>query len=592
MIMSAVAVPGALAKPKAETAAQEETIPQVTSPVTLLVSLKKQRMWVYDANGLVTSSRVSTGMPGFDTPKGVYSIIEKKVEHSSNIYEGASMPYMQRLLQTGIAMHGGVVPGYPASHGCIRLPFSFAPKLFDMTTMNERIVVQPEVMAPVSIEHDALFTALPSGTAEEPAGYVQKTNATQEDLNNAMGAGASLTEPVRTKASVMKERSAERDRLEAAIEAAKSEVPNAEAAIPAAMKAAEDARIELKKAKAEAWRLSKAADKAVSVKERAADKLKSLSRQIERKQARMLSTELEEMRNAQAEIETSIAALAAAADQALADAKAAAAASDAAAKKVTAADKARVDVKKALANARAGVVEAEKTLAKFDRQDAKRSEVVSVLVSAKTGKISIRQGWEMVAEAPITIKNPEMELGTYLFTATDWKDDTQTALKWQVTAAGPEDGGDAMLENASYETSSKKSRKERDREKERLASLPPPATDANKAAAVLSRIDIPADMRMKIAEVMKPGSTLIISDFDMARSETRPGTDFVVQTPEVIAKITAPPPKKRRDEFEDDDDYEGGWFFFSPKPKKKPQAAAYEQKKPYSSKKYYTFKPY
>ncbi len=110
MIMSAAAVPAAMAKPKGEAAAQEETIPQVTSPLTLLVSLNKQRMWVYDANGLVTSSRVSTGMAGFDTPKGVYAIIEKKVDHSSNIYEGASMPYMQRLLQTGIAMHGGVVP--------------------------------------------------------------------------------------------------------------------------------------------------------------------------------------------------------------------------------------------------------------------------------------------------------------------------------------------------------------------------------------------------------------------------------------------------------------------------------------------------
>ncbi len=110
---------------------------------------------------------------------------------------------------------------------------------------------------------------------------------------------------------------------------------------------------------------------------------------------------------------------------------------------------------------------------------------------------------------------------------------------------------------------------------------------------MLSRLEIPAEMRMKIAEVMKPGSTLIVSDFDMARSETRPGTDFVVQTPEVVAKITAPPPKKRRDDFYDDDDeYEGGWFFFSPKPKKKPQAASFDQKRPYGSRKYYGSRPY
>ncbi len=566
MIINSVAVPAAFAQSKREIEAQEEVAPRVTSPVTVLVSLNKQRLWVYDANGLVTSSRVSTGMAGYDTPKGVYSIIEKKVEHTSNIYEGASMPYMQRLLQTGIAMHAGVVPGYPASHGCIRLPFAFAPKLFDMTTMNERVVVQPEVMAPVAIEHDALFTALPPGSQSEPVGYVQKTNATQDDLNSALGQGSSVTEPSRTRATVAAERAAERSRLAQAIETAAGEVPKAEAAIPAAMKAAETARIELKKVKAEAWRLSKAADKAVDAKERATAKRDMLARQIERKKARMLSSELDAMRQSQDEVEKSLTALAAAADQASAEAKTAAAAADAAQKAVADADKARVDAKKTLVAARNAVADAEKALAKFDRQDAKRSEVVSVLVSGKTGKISIRQGWEMVAEAPITIKNPELELGTYLFTAMGWKDDTQTALKWSVAAAGPDEGSEAHLQSASLEQpSSKLSRKEREREKERLASLPPPSTDANKAAAVLSRIEVPDEMRMKIAEVMKPGSTLIISDFDMARSETRPGTDFVVQTPEVIAKITAPPPKRKPDFV--DDYYEGGWFFFS-SPKK------------------------
>lgn len=599
MIFSTVAVPVAVAQSKRDVAAQEEADLRVTSPLTVLVSLNKQRLWVYDANGLVTSSRVSTGMAGFDTPKGVYSIIEKKVDHTSNIYEGASMPYMQRLLQTGIAMHAGVVPGYPASHGCIRLPFAFAPKLFGMTTMNERVVVQPEVMAPVDIEHQALFQALPPGSPAEPLGYIQKTNATQDDLDKALGNGGSVSEPVRTRATVQAERAAERERLSKAIETAIENVPKAEAAIPAAMKAAENARIELKKAKAEAWRLSKAAEKAVNAKERATDKRDALARQVERKSARMLANELDAMRLSQEEIEKSLAALGAAADQASAEAKTAAAAADAAQKAVDAADKARVEAKKSLAAARAAVGEGEKALAKFDRQDAKRSEVVSVLVSGKTGKISIRQGWEMIAEAPITIKNPDMELGTHLFTATGWKDDTQTALKWTVTAAGPDEGVSAHLESASFEQpSGKLSRKERDREKERIASLPPPSTDAAKAAAVLSRVEIPEEMRMKIAEVMKPGSTLIISDFDMARSETRPGTDFVVQTPEVIAKITAPPPKRK--EIFEDDDYEGGWFFFSaPKKykddkvkKRQLEANANDKKKPYSSKKYYGYKPF
>jgi lipoprotein-anchoring transpeptidase ErfK/SrfK len=114
------------AQQKTRSAAEAPKPLEADGPLLMLISLNQQRMFVYDANGLVVQTRVSTGMPGFDTPKGIYSILEKQREHASNNSDGASMPHMHRLLMTGIAMHGGVVPGYAASHGCVRLPFEFA----------------------------------------------------------------------------------------------------------------------------------------------------------------------------------------------------------------------------------------------------------------------------------------------------------------------------------------------------------------------------------------------------------------------------------------------------------------------------------
>jgi peptidoglycan hydrolase-like protein with peptidoglycan-binding domain len=130
-------------------------------PLTLVVSLREQKIDVYRGTSLVTSSKVSSGRRGHDTKAGVFSILEKRRHHHSNLYSGAPMPWMQRLTWTGTALHGGVVPGYPASHGCIRLPFSFAPKLFQMTTLGANVVVAGDRVAPKPIKHANLFQPVP-----------------------------------------------------------------------------------------------------------------------------------------------------------------------------------------------------------------------------------------------------------------------------------------------------------------------------------------------------------------------------------------------------------------------------------------------
>jgi hypothetical protein len=110
-------------------------------PLMILVSIPEQTMHVYRNGILIGRSTVSTGSKGHSTPGGVFSILEKQQTHRSKTYNNAPMPYMQRLTWTGIAMHSGALPGYPASHGCVRLPYDFSQLLFKATEKGGTVVV-------------------------------------------------------------------------------------------------------------------------------------------------------------------------------------------------------------------------------------------------------------------------------------------------------------------------------------------------------------------------------------------------------------------------------------------------------------------
>jgi L,D-transpeptidase catalytic domain len=137
----------------------------VGQPVMAIVSLQSQRITIYDAKGWILRAPVSSGQSGRETPAGIFSVIEKDADHHSNLYDDASMPHMQRLTWSGIALHGGHLPGYPASHGCVRMPYDFAEELFDMTQMGMRVIVAPTDVAPVEIDHPVLFQAKPGAAA-------------------------------------------------------------------------------------------------------------------------------------------------------------------------------------------------------------------------------------------------------------------------------------------------------------------------------------------------------------------------------------------------------------------------------------------
>ncbi len=126
-------------------------------PMHVVVSLKEQRLWVYKGTEEIASSNISSGKAGYRTPTGVFSILQKRRHHRSNIYN-ASMPHMQRLTWSGIALHAsGNVPNHPASHGCVRLPNEFAADLFKMNTRGVHVTIEQDPQIPVPIHHTSLF---------------------------------------------------------------------------------------------------------------------------------------------------------------------------------------------------------------------------------------------------------------------------------------------------------------------------------------------------------------------------------------------------------------------------------------------------
>lgn len=144
-------------QPREEVATKaKESAKPIKGPLTIVVSIGEQRARVFDNLEQVAETRVSTGMRGYGTLTGVFSVIEKDRYHHSNLYNNAPMPYMQRLTWSGTAMHTGYVPGYPASHGCIRLPNAFAARLWGMTKLGTRVIVARHAVQPGEISHAML----------------------------------------------------------------------------------------------------------------------------------------------------------------------------------------------------------------------------------------------------------------------------------------------------------------------------------------------------------------------------------------------------------------------------------------------------
>ena len=213
-------------------AAVEATAPrEAGEPLMAIVSIKSQQVTLYDSEGWILRAPVSTGTTGRETPAGVFAVLEKDKDHHSTMYDDASMPNMQRITWNGVALHGGPLPGYAASHGCVRMPFGFAERLFDKTRIGMRVIISPNDATPVDFSHPALFMPTAEAIAAAPARaetLARDAAATAKAADEAKQAAASSARDTATLAASLR-------KLQASKARADRDLASADKALAAAM---------------------------------------------------------------------------------------------------------------------------------------------------------------------------------------------------------------------------------------------------------------------------------------------------------------------------------------------------------------------
>ena len=393
--------------PRTELAALPQPVrpapPAIAAPAPIppvaVVSLGAQSITIYSGTDIVAKAPISSGQPGYRTPTGIFSIIQKNRYHESNIYSGAPMPFMQRLTWSGIALHAGNLPGYAASHGCVRLPYDFAQRLFSMTKMGARVIVTPEQTSPVAFTHARMPTPVMTP-------YIMTASApllTGSALTLAAAGSHSTDAPVERLLNPVQAAEVEKRRATgAAADAAQKAKSALDAATTAAREsdAASAARVELDREIQFYRDQNERASRTIAAATNDEDKVQAL-------------------------------ATAHALDEALDDANAALA-----------------DTRKAEINAYEQSFTAAR--AARDAEDAaeaaeiaarvasRGTEPMTVFISRKEGRVMIRQGFHPVIDGEVTINDAQVPLGTHVFTAVS-ASSADASLRW--TSVSVSDGG-------------------------------------------------------------------------------------------------------------------------------------------------------
>jgi hypothetical protein len=508
--------------PKAEDLAKEARKPQ--GPLILAISIDRQVLKVYDANGYFAETPISTGMRGHSTPMGVFSIIEKQKFHRSNIYSGAPMPYMQRITWSGVAMHAGVLPGYPASHGCIRMPMSFATKMYGWTRIGARVVVTPGELAPESFSHPLLATqrVAPSpAAAAEPQTTVAATAKSDKqaiaepkpsfsesslELKSTVGHGlqthtadasSALSRPTISDATSSASGPAAKTDDEAAVAVAENIMSGKDTVATASDAKSDDAGAEAIIAEVKPAE-NDASDKADAKSETpASDSVKAESAKPEA--AKTETAEAADVKADTAKSETPKAI-----DKPEEQVKAASDASVVTPEVPK--DQARPSDPEKAAPAKTAVV-----------ATPKRGAQIAVFVSKKDGKLYVRQNFAPLFDVPVTIAPSDRPLGTHVFTAQVDKEDANL-LHWSVVSMP------FVARQARLDDDDRASRRRRTTGaiEVKPAPLPDSATEA------LDRLTIPADAMARIAEALTTGGSIVVSDQGINAGETGEGTDFII----------------------------------------------------------------
>src|SRR5262247_1127232 len=237
----------------------EGVAPRVAGePIMAIVSIKSQKVTIYDANGWVLRAPVSSGTAGRETPAGVFSVVENDKDHRSTLYDDAWMPNMLRITWNGLALHGGPLPGYAASHGCVRMPFGFAEKLFDKVRIGTRVIISPSDVEPVEFSHPALFVPKSEAIAAAPT--------RSETLAREADEATKLAQQTKNSAALAVKEAAP---LTAALRKLELAKTRADAALAAAEKALAAAKTDQARARAE------------EAKQKAAAKVEELQAQLD-----------------------------------------------------------------------------------------------------------------------------------------------------------------------------------------------------------------------------------------------------------------------------------------------------------------------
>jgi lipoprotein-anchoring transpeptidase ErfK/SrfK len=475
----------------------EFTKPQ--GPLIIAISIEKQNLRIYDANGFFAATPISTGMKGHSTPMGVFSVIQKQKLHHSNIYSWAPMPYMQRITWSGVAMHAGVLPGYPASHGCIRMPMAFALKMWNWTRMGARVVIVPGEVTPAAFSHPLLVThKLVVEANSEP--HIESTVAPKSDkalvtLTPIVPAvsevefalrstvGHSQTARSITPGSSTPEPSGEQTHTaELSGDMAANQSNDIVTAVASSHGASREERNGASPPNSED---AIAAEVTVTennsaVNENNSDVVEPGAPKSDTRSASEKSdekTRLSETRGVAVGAITESPAVS--------------------------------DTKKDQAH----VPDAAKPVAgKSDSAMApKRAGQIAVFISRKDSKIYVRQNFAPLFEAPVTIAAGDHPLGTHVFTAQIDRNDANV-VHWSVLSLPAAARHTARREN-----------NERDPHWRKMASVmvetkSSPASGGPTEA--LDRIGIPADTMARIAEALSTGSSIIVSDQGIGAGET------------------------------------------------------------------------
>src|SRR5882762_8997847 len=231
----------------------EATAPRdAGEPIMAIVSIKSQQVTFYDADGWILRAPVSTGITERETPAGVFAVLEKDKDHHSSLYDDAWMPNMQRITWNGIALHGGPLPGYAASHGCVRMPYGFAEKLFETTRIGMRVIISPNDAEPVEFSHPALFVpnreviaAVPAKAEALPREAAEAAKTADETKKAAASAAretASLPASLRKLQGLKTRADAELAYADKALAAAKTDKADAKSKLDGAAAAKEAAK--------------------------------------------------------------------------------------------------------------------------------------------------------------------------------------------------------------------------------------------------------------------------------------------------------------------------------------------------------------